>query len=171
MYNTMTLIEMYTLVQSIFIQILELSNYLMGYLSISMTKGLPYNIFIKQILKEIMERGQLNQIKKKWETNRNCAPVIRTGKPLTLAKLITLFGIVLLGVVLALIILFVEMIFNSIKPSESPPYDEMFKIRLKHNLVAMYDLIKKWDFVNNKTQDAMQKKLLNNIDRFISEIH
>ena len=136
-----------------------------------MTKGLPYNIFIKQVLKEIMERGQLNQIKKKWETKRNCAPLLRTGKPLSFAKLITLFSVVLLGVVLALIVLFVEMIFNSIKPSKSPPYDEMVKIKLKHNVVVMYDLIKKWDFKNNKTQDAMQQNLLNNIDRFISEIH
>ena len=135
-----------------------------------MTKGLPYNIFIKQKLKEIMERGQFNQIKKKWETKRNCAPLRRTVKPLSFPKVITLFSIALLGIVLALIVLFVEMIFNSIQPSKSPPYDEMVK-RNKHDFVAMYGLIKQWDFENNKMKEAMQQNLLKDIDRFISEIH
>ena len=142
----------------------------MGYLTMAMTKRLPYSIFIKQVLKEIMERGQLNQIKKKWETKRNCAPLLRTGKPLSFAKLITLFGVVLLGAVLALTVLLVEIVLNSIKPTKSPPYDEMIKIKLKHNIVALYDAIKNRDFQKNKTQEAMQQLLLDKIDKFLREL-
>ena len=47
------------------------------------TKGLPYEIFWKQILNEMRENGQLYQIKKKWEiTKPNCRPLYRKGSPL-----------------------------------------------------------------------------------------
>ena len=155
----------------LFFQIEEITNYLMGYLTMAMTKGLPYSIFIKQVLKEIMERGQLNQIKNKWATKRSCAPLLRTGKPLSFAKLITLFGVVLLGVVLALTVLLLEIFLNSIKPTKSPPYDEMVKIKLKHNIVALYDAIKNRDFQKNKAHEAMQQLLLEKIDKFLSELY
>lgn len=47
------------------------------------SKGLPYEIFWKQILNEMRENGQLYQIQKKWKiTKPDCTPLHGKGSPL-----------------------------------------------------------------------------------------
>ena len=53
-----------------------------------MTQGLPYEIFMRQLVFEMTERGQLNQVLKKWEEAKpDCAPILRSGSPFKLAKI------------------------------------------------------------------------------------
>ena len=80
-----------------------------GYKSIAVTKRSVYGIFMKQVIYEMIERGQLHQLTKKWKTRKqNCFSIVQKGKPLSLQKLITPFTLILLGFSLALIISFLE---------------------------------------------------------------
>ena len=79
----------------------------------AMTKRSPHSIFMKQIIYEITERGQLHQLQKKWEIrNPQCHLIQKTGKALSLEKLLSGFMILPLGIICALIILFVEKIYH-----------------------------------------------------------
>ena len=81
------------------------------------TKGLPYGIFMRQIIKDMNEKGQLHQLTKKWEWNQpDCQPVHRKGTPISFGKLTTLFLEIALGVLLTLIILFAEKIHSIYRP-------------------------------------------------------
>ena len=74
-----------------------------------MTKGLPYEIFMKQIIFEITERGHLYQLHQKWELPRHdCGDLHISGNPLSWQKLILVFIIVIIGISSALVILFIE---------------------------------------------------------------
>ena len=85
----------------------------MGSIGIALTKALPYRIFMKQIIYEITERGQLHQLQKKWEIPQSqCNALQRTGKPLSLEKLMSAFMISLFGIICALIILSMEKILH-----------------------------------------------------------
>ena len=80
------------------------------------TKGLPYGIFMKKIISDITEQGQLHQIIKKYEVqNPNCSPLHKEGKSLSLEKLTSVFIIVLIGVSISLIILIFEKRFHTNK--------------------------------------------------------
>ena len=46
----------------------------MGSFSIPLTKGLPYDIFMRQIIFELTERGQLHHLQKKWEISKQVCP-------------------------------------------------------------------------------------------------
>ena len=67
-----------------------------------LTKNSPYTIFMKQAVLELIERGQINQIKKFWDQTPNCHPTRVKGKPLSLHKLASLFSIVIFGSLFAL---------------------------------------------------------------------
>ena len=83
-----------------------------GYKSIAITKRSIYGIFMKQVIYEMIERGQLHQLHNKWKTRKqNCFSIFQKGKPLSLQKLITPFTLILLGFALALIISFLEKIW------------------------------------------------------------
>ena len=92
-------------------------SYKFSEFSIPMTSGLPYGIFMKQVIFDITNSGQLNQINTKWNrlTQRDCTPLIRKGKPLSIEKLISLFFIPVLGFLLALIIAFFEFCVEKIQ--------------------------------------------------------
>ena len=83
----------------------------MGLMGIPITKGLPYGIFMKQIIFEITENGQLNILLKKWTVPKpDCRPINNEGKPLSLEKMISLFIISMMGIFIAIIIIIIEKI-------------------------------------------------------------
>ena len=61
-------------------------------------------------LKDIIDNGQLDKIIKKWHFGKpNCSnPLIKKGKILGIEKLSSLFIIVSFGMILSLIIMFIE---------------------------------------------------------------
>ena len=84
------------------------------------TKGLPYGTFMKHLIHDITEKGQLYQMKQKWETEKpDCTPLKNTGKPLTMGKLSTAFVIIMSGIVLALVSLLLEIVFRLFLPTLS----------------------------------------------------
>ena len=88
----------------------------MGFLSIPITKGLPYGIFMKHVIFEIKENGQLNKLLKKWMVPKpDCRPIYKQGKPLSLEKMISLFIISMIGILIAIIILIIEKTFHAYK--------------------------------------------------------
>lgn len=75
---------------------------------------------MKIVLFEITEKGQLDKILRKWQPPKpDCSPLIKTGKPMKFEKLISLFFIILIGIILALIMLLLEYFYVYIKPSIS----------------------------------------------------
>ena len=76
---------------------------------------------MKIVLFEITEKGQLDKILRKWQPPKpDCSPLIKTGKPMKFEKLISLFFIILIGIILALIMLLLEYFYvYYIKPSIS----------------------------------------------------
>ena len=82
-----------------------------GYLGMPITKGLPYGYFMKQIIFEIIEDGRLDQLQNKWKALPPNCDTSQNGKSLGLEKLISTFIITLIGIINAIIILFVEKIF------------------------------------------------------------
>ena len=92
----------------------------MGSYSIPLTKGLPYDIFMRQIIFEITERGQLYQLQKKSEISKpDCGELYRSKNPLSWRKIMTVFVIVIIGISMALIILIIVLcliyIYNETK--------------------------------------------------------
>ena len=88
-----------------------------GLISIPITKGLPYGIFMKQIIFEIAEYGQLNKLLKKWTVPKpDCNPIHKDGEPLSLEKMISLFVISTIGIFFGIIIITIEIIFHAYKP-------------------------------------------------------
>ena len=72
---------------------------------------------MRQIVKEMNEKGQLDQLTKKWELKQpNCKPTYRKGTPLSFGKLTTLFLEISVGVLLTLILLFAEKIYSFCRP-------------------------------------------------------
>ena len=110
----------------------------MGSLSIPMTKGLPYEIFMKQIIFEITERGHLYQLRQKWKLPlQDCGELHRSGNPLSGQKLISVFIIVIIGISIALVILFIEnlthsYLTNNVNTKKSIKVKEDTKIELKN---------------------------------------
>ena len=110
----------------------------MGSLSIPMTKGLPYEIFMKQIIFEITERGHLHQLHQKWELPRpDCGELHRSGNSLSWQKLISVFIIVIIGISTALVILFIEnlthsYLTNNVNSKKSIRVKETIKIEVQY---------------------------------------
>ena len=125
----------------------------MGSFSVAMTKRSPYSIFMKQIIYEMIERGQLHQLQKKWEIrNPQCHPIQKKGKPLSLQKLTSGFMVLPFGIICALIILFVENIYHV--------YGKYSK-QMKHTTNKEVNKARLQDFFNRF------KKILNNDDVFL----
>ena len=98
----------------------------MGENTFGMTKGLPYGIFMKRTIQDIIGNGELQRIKMKWKTKSlDCKSATSTGgKPLSFEKSISLFILIFVGTILALVLFILEIIFknyksnNFMKPAE-----------------------------------------------------
>ena len=78
-----------------------------------MTKGSPYKKFIDGVILKMSESGKLNNILQRWKIEEpDCSPLITTGKPLDFRKLISIFFIIGLGVLMAIIVLLFENFQN-----------------------------------------------------------
>ena len=74
---------------------------------------------MKQSVIELMERGQINQIKKFWDQTPNCRPTRAKGKPLSLHKLASLFTVVIFGSLFALGASLIEKCFEKCHKKKS----------------------------------------------------
>ena len=86
----------------------------MGENTFGMTKGLPYGIFMKRTIQDIIGNGELQRIKMKWKTKSlDCKSATSTGgKPLSFEKSISLFILIFVGTILALVLFILELIFK-----------------------------------------------------------
>ena len=80
-----------------------------------MTKGSPYKKFIDGVILKMFESGMLNNILQRWKIEEpDCSPLITSGKPLDFTKLISIFFIIILGVLLAIIMVLFENFRNNL---------------------------------------------------------
>ena len=80
-------------------------------LSFGLPKNSPYKLFFNAVLNKMFENGQIKRIFEKWETKEpSCGPLLQTGNPLSLKKLISIFIIICIGFALAMGILAYELI-------------------------------------------------------------
>ena len=113
-----------------------------------MTRGLPYEIFMKQIIFEITERGHLHQLHQKWELPRpDCGELHRSGNSLSWQKLISVFIIVIIGISTALVILFIEKLTHLYLANNV----NSKKLQKKANKIKLQNFLKK--IANNVNTD------------------
>ena len=115
----------------------------MGLLGIPITKGSPYAIFMKQVIFEMNENGQLNKLLRKWAIPKpDCGPIHNEGIPISLEKIISLLIISMIGILLAIIIVITENIICrvykprkhvSIKEANNTKLQRLF-MKLQNNL-------------------------------------
>ena len=80
-----------------------------GRTTFGLVKNSPYSMFFQKSLLKLNENGKLFKISKRWESMRpNCNPLVRKGNPLSLEKLISIFMILLLGIICALFVMLIE---------------------------------------------------------------
>ena len=93
-----------------------------GDTAIAMTKNSPYKKFIDKAIQNMLENGKLRNILQRWKIEEtDCSPLIREGKPLNFKKLISIFFIIGLGVLLAIIVvLFENFQHNFLKKKNYP---------------------------------------------------
>ena len=90
----------------------------LGDSSIALTKGTPYFIFMKQVIFDITEKGQLQLMNNRWAINKpDCTPLRNKGKPLSIQKLFLVFTVCMIGILFTLVTLFVERWY--FKPKKS----------------------------------------------------
>ena len=92
-------------------------------------QGSPYHKFMKQMLIEMHEQGILNRILRKWQPpEADCEPLRRSGQSMKFEKLISLFFILIFGILLAAVTFILENVYlNLITPNnvDNPPDDEL----------------------------------------------
>ena len=91
---------------------------------------------MKQILIEMLEQGTLDRILRKWQPpEADCEPLRRSGQSMKFEKLISLFFIVLFGILLAAITFILENVYfklmNSDNNDNPPPISNNDEIILK----------------------------------------
>ena len=92
-------------------------------------QGSPYHKFMKQILMEMHEQGTLNRILRKWQPpEADCEPLRRSGQSMKFEKLISLFFILIFGILLAVVTFILENVYTNLITSnnvDNPPNDEL----------------------------------------------
>ena len=122
----------------------------------AITKGLPYGIFMKKIISDITEQGQLHQLIRKYEViNPNCSPLHKEGKSLGLEKLISVFIIVLIGVSSALIILIFEKKFLTKQTGIHVSTKDANKMKLEKLLKNLQDTLNNDEDFLESTNDEI----------------
>ena len=91
---------------------------------------------MKQILIEMLEQGTLDRILRKWQSpEADCEPLRRSGQSMKFEKLISLFFIILFGILLAAITFILENVYFELMNSDSndnpPPISNNDEIILK----------------------------------------
>ena len=106
------------------------------------TKGLPYGLFMKHVILDMTQRGQLHRINTRWDklTQRNCKPLLQKGNPLNIEKLSSLFFIPLFGFLLANLSLLWEYILIFFQKKDIVPENELVLDRAKTVLTEIRDM-------------------------------
>ena len=124
-----------------------------GDTAIVMTKNSPYKKFIDEAILKMFESGKLRNILQRWKVEEpDCSPMNREGKPLNFKKLISIFVIIGLGVLFAIIVVLLENFQVNYLRKKNDPNN------------VRNDLISEKDFVNLKIEemanlhDAMKLK-------------
>ena len=110
-----------------------------------MTKGSPYKKFIDGVILKMFESGMLNNILQRWKIEEpDCSPLITSGKPLDFTKLISIFFIIILGVLLAIIMVLFENFRNNLfKKKNNDLFSEKdFVNQIIEEMVNLYDAMK-----------------------------
>ena len=117
-------------------QIEEAWTYRVGSLAFAVTKGLPYEMFMKKVIREISEKGQLHKLRQQWITpHPYCGELNENVTPLSLQKLLSLFIICIIGISIALVTLFIEKIFVALQLNVEKPSHE--SIKKKENKIKL----------------------------------
>ena len=143
----------------------------MGLLGIPITKGLPYGIFMKHIIFEIMENGQLNKLLKKWAVPKpDCRPLHKEGKPLSLEKMISLFIISMIGMFVGIIVIIIENIFHTYKPRKHVSIKEANNMKLQRLFMKLQN---NDEFFNESpiTMRTLVKEIQEHNDLFIDSFN
>ena len=134
----------------------------MGLEGITITKGLPYKIFMNQIIFQMRETGQLNQLLKKWNIPEpNCNPLHTEAKPLSFEKMISLFIISIIGILLGLIILITEKIIHASKPIEEISIKESNKVKLQKLFLELQNTLNDGEFFLESTMMELDHEIHN----------
>ena len=146
----------------------------MGLLGIPITKGLPYGIFMKHIIFEIMENGQLNKLLKKWAVPKpDCRPLHKEGKPLSLEKMISLFIISMIGMFVGIIIIIIENIFHAYKPRKHVSIKEANNMKLQRFFMKLQINLCNDEFFHESpiTMKTLIKEIQNHNDLLIDAVN
>ena len=85
-------------------------------------------MFMKKVIIEISEKGQLNKLQQQWITpHPYCGELDENDTPLSLQKLLSLFIICIFGISIALVTLFIEKIFTSLQVNVKNQSQESIK--------------------------------------------
>ena len=107
-----------------------------------MSKKLPYSKFMKQVIVDLMETGQLAKLIEKWSPKKHaCSEQIRKASPLTIQRLGSLFIIILFGITLGSVSLMFEKLLHSGKSKKRCGNAE-----LNFHLIKINNLLKQGDF-------------------------
>ena len=76
-----------------------------------MTKDLAYGIFMKKAMNDMLENGQIYKLTKKWEVaQRSCEPLLKKGRPMGIEKTVSLFLVLVIGMIFALVTMIFEYV-------------------------------------------------------------
>ena len=85
-------------------------------------------MFMKKVITEISEKGQLNKLQQQWITpHPYCGELDENVTPLSLQKLLSLFIICIFGISIALVTLFIEKIFTYLQVNVENQRQESIK--------------------------------------------
>ena len=85
-------------------------------------------MFMKKVITEISEKGQLNKLQQQWITpHPYCGELDENDTPLSLQKLLSLFIICIFGISIALVTLFIEKIFTYLQVNVKNQSQESIK--------------------------------------------
>ena len=106
------------------------------------TKGLPYGLFMKHVILDMTQKGQLHRINTKWDklTQRDCKPLVQKGKPLSIEKLSSLFFIPLFGFLLTILSLLLEYVLSFFQKKDIVPENELILDKAKIVLTEIRDM-------------------------------
>ena len=127
-----------------------------------MTRGLPYEIFMRNVMSEIYERGQLYQLQNRWKiSNPQCNSLYSRGNPLSLKKLTSIFIIGIVGICFAMIIFFIEKLFDKsqLNQEHSKNEKEVDKTKLQESLVKFITAVGNDDFIEDSTIWALNQEI------------
>ena len=128
-------------------------------------QGSPYHKFMKQILIEMLEQGTLARILRKWQPpEADCEPLLRTGQSMKFEKLISLFVIVIFGILLAIITFILENVYFYLMNSNNA--DDSTTISNNNELILKLILVLKDVNVRldaNCSVDISSIKLIRNV--------